>query len=122
MSMDVMQYEQRLLDLERELAARTAREMELGREQTDQGVADSGDASVADEDASADFTDAELNTNVLSEVRDALRRIEGGTFGLCETDGQPIEERRLEASPWVRYCLKHQKLVDASTGHRFPTM
>jgi len=120
--MEQLQYKRRLLDLERELSARTARETRLGREQSDQGVADVGDAGVAEQDASADFTEAELDSTVLTLVRDALRRIEAGTFGACVIDGQPIEAKRLESSPWVPYCLKHQKLLEAAARHRFPTM
>ena len=120
--MKTQQYKQRLLELERNLVARTEREMKLGREQSDQGVADVGDAGVAEEDSSADFNEAERDSAVLQQVRDALQRIEAGTFGLCAVDGQPIEAERLEASPWVRHCLKHQALLEASGGHRFPTM
>ena len=120
--MNQLQYKQRLLDLERDLAARTARETKLGREQSDQGVADVGDAGVAEENASADFNAAELDSTVLSLVRDALLRIDAGTFGLCVIDGQPIEAKRLESSPWVPYCLEHQKLLEPAARHPFPTM
>lgn len=115
-------YKQRLLDLERDLRAKTARETQLGREQSDLGVADAGDAGVAEEDASADFDEAERDSMILQEVQDALRRIEAGTFGLCVVDGQPIEAERLAASPWVSYCLKHQALFEAPERHRFPTL
>ena len=120
--MKTQQYKERLLELERDLVARTEREMKLGREQSDQGVADVGDAGVAEEDSSADFNEAERDSAVLQQVRDALQRIEAGTFGMCAVDGQPIEAERLEASPWVRRCLKHQALLEAPGGHRFPTM
>jgi DnaK suppressor protein len=115
-------FKQRLLELERKLVARTARETKMGREQSDQGVADVGDKGVAEESASADFNEAELDSTLLVQVRDALRRIEDGTFGLCLADGQPIEAKRLEASPWVPYCLKHQNLLEAAARHKFPTM
>jgi DnaK suppressor protein len=120
--MNPLQYKQRLLDLERELVERATRETRRGREQSDPGVADVGDAGVAEEGASADFNEAERDSNVLQQVRDALLRIQEGTFGLCAVDGQPIEVQRLEASPWVRYCVKHQTLLDAPGRHRFPTM
>jgi DnaK suppressor protein len=117
-----LQYKQRLLQLERHLAARTAQEAERGRGQSGPGVADSGDASLAEEDASESFSEAELDSAVLIQVRDALRRIDDGTFGKCGVDGQPIEAKRLEASPWVPYCLKHQKLFEAAAGRRFPSL
>ncbi len=34
---------------------------------------------------------------LLTEVLYALKRIENGTYGICETCGQPIPEKRLEA-------------------------
>jgi len=120
--MNPLHYKQRLLDLERDLVARTEREMQLGREQSDKGVADVGDAGVAEEEVSADFNEAERDSAILQQVRDALRRIEAGNFGLCAVDGQPIEPERLKASPWVTRCLKHQALLEAPGGHRFPTM
>lgn len=120
--MNPSRYKQRLLELERDLLARTARETELGREQSNHDVADIGDAGVAEEDASADFNEAERDSSALRQVQDALRRIEAGNFGMCDVDGQPIEAERLEASPWVRYCLKHQTLLEASERQRFPTL
>lgn len=120
--MSQVQYKQRLLDLERDLVARMARESDLGREQSHQGVGDFGDAGVAEEDASADFNETERDAAVLRQVQDALRRIEGGTFGLCVMDGKPIGAQRLAASPWAPYCLEHQTLLEADAGHRFPTM
>jgi RNA polymerase-binding transcription factor DksA len=32
---------------------------------------------------------------------EALRRIERGTYGICEISGEPIEEKRLQAIPWA---------------------
>jgi DnaK suppressor protein len=122
MRVDTLPYKQRLLQLERHLVTRMAEERGLGREQSGTGVADSGDASVTSEDASEDFSKAELDSTVLSLVRSALGRIDAGTFGLCAVDGEPIGAKRLEASPWVQYCLKHQKLLEAAAGHRFPTL
>ena len=40
----------------------------------------------------------------LAAVRDALRKILEGTYGICERCGKPIEEERLEAIPTCRYC------------------
>lgn len=120
--MELPQYKQKLLDLERDLVARTERDMKLGREQNDESVPDVGDAGRAEEDASADFNEAERDSTILQEVRDALLRIAVGTFGMCAVDGEPIETKRLEASPWVRYCLKHQTQLEAPDRDRFPTM
>jgi len=42
----------------------------------------------------------------LTEVDDALARIENGTFGLCESCHRPISRERLEAVPYARYCIR----------------
>jgi len=39
----------------------------------------------------------------LREVNDAIRRIEKGTYGVCESTGKPIARSRLLATPWRRY-------------------
>jgi len=48
---------------------------------------------------------------LLSEVEAALARIGGGTFGECLNCGQEITVKRLEALPWVRYCITCQELI-----------
>ncbi len=43
----------------------------------------------------------------LTDVRDALAKIEQGTYGTCEVSGEAIEEERLEANPAARTCMAH---------------
>src|SRR5437764_10821030 len=50
--------------------------------------------------------DASLS-QLLASVDDALRRIDQGTFGLCETCHDSVEPERLLADPLVRFCLDH---------------
>jgi phosphoserine phosphatase RsbU/P len=45
--------------------------------------------------------------DVLSEIDEALARVEAGTFGLCEVCHDPIEPDRLAADPLIRLCLDH---------------
>ncbi|HEY7169835.1 MAG TPA: SpoIIE family protein phosphatase [Vicinamibacterales bacterium] len=44
---------------------------------------------------------------LIGEVDEALKRIELGGFGLCETCHDPIETDRLIADPLTRFCLDH---------------
>jgi len=120
--MNLQHYKQRLLDLEKTLSARIGRETEHGRAAFIDSAHDVGDASVADEVASEEFTAAERNTDVLQQVRDALARVEDGTFGTCVVDGGPIEEQRLEAVPWTPYCLKHAERREVAASSRTPTL
>ena len=120
--MDIEQYKQRLLELERQLTTRTNRAADEGRDQLIDYPHDAGDASVATEAASQVFTTAELDSTTLEQVRAALGRIDSGTFGRCVVDGKPIEEKRLEAMPWTPYCLEHQAQMEASGSPPPPTM
>jgi RNA polymerase-binding transcription factor DksA len=43
---------------------------------------------------------------IVTEVRDALTRLENGTFGKCESCGKAIAPARLEAIPYTRYCVQ----------------
>jgi DnaK suppressor protein len=120
--MNVQHYKQRLLDLEKTLSGRASRAVAEGRGAFIDSAHDIGDASVADEVASEQFTEAERDSALLKQIRDALARVDDGTFGTCIVDGGPIEERRLEAVPWTPYCLKHEQLLDTSSPSKKPTM
>jgi DnaK suppressor protein len=41
----------------------------------------------------------------LSEIKEALKKLETGGYGECEGCGQPIAEARLEAMPDARLCI-----------------
>ena len=120
--MNIQHYKQRLLDLEKTLSARIGQEADRGRGEFIDSAHDVGDASVADEVASEEFTEAEHSANVLKQVRDALGRVEDGTYGTCMVDGGPIEEQRLEAVPWTPYCLKHAERIEVAKSSRTPTL
>lgn len=55
---------------------------------------------------------ASSEQDTLFEIEDALRRIEQGTFGVCEMTGEPIEIARLEALPYTRYSVKAQSELE----------
>jgi DnaK suppressor protein len=42
----------------------------------------------------------------LNEVEHALQKYEAGTYGLCDSCGQPIEQGRLEAIPQASLCMR----------------
>jgi len=46
--------------------------------------------------------------HILEEVEAALRRVEKGTYGLCEANGEKIPMARLKFMPYARYCIKCQ--------------
>ncbi len=42
-------------------------------------------------------------------IKLALDKIKKGTYGKCEICGEEIPEKRLEANPSARTCIKHSK-------------
>jgi DnaK suppressor protein len=51
---------------------------------------------------------------LVTTIDAALKRISEGTFGQCLNCEQEINSKRLEAIPWVRYCITCQELIDGS--------
>ena len=75
----------------------------------------SGDVGVDDESADAGTAtfEREKELSIEQNVRDliqkidrALRRIDDGTYGICEVCGKPIEKARIKALPYVDLCIK----------------
>jgi DnaK suppressor protein len=50
--------------------------------------------------------------HLLNLVDEALVRIEAGAYGDCIHCGEPVLEKRLEAVPWARHCLRCQDLQE----------
>jgi DnaK suppressor protein len=50
--------------------------------------------------------------NLLRHVRDALRRISDGSYGVCLHCEEDIKPKRLDAVPWAKYCIRCQEAAD----------
>jgi len=48
----------------------------------------------------------------LYEIDSALKRVEDGTYGICEMTGQPIPLDRLIAIPWARFSVGAEKVIE----------
>jgi phosphoserine phosphatase RsbU/P len=59
------------------------------------------------ESAASSVPDDEQVRRLLREVDAALARMDGGTFGICESCHDTIEADRLIADPLMEYCLDH---------------
>jgi len=49
---------------------------------------------------------------LLELIDEALLRVESGDYGECVNCGEPVQEKRLDAVPWARYCLRCQDLQE----------
>ena len=52
--------------------------------------------------------------DALYEINEAIKRIETGTYGLCEGTGSRIPEERLEAMAFARYSVTYQEKIERS--------
>jgi DnaK suppressor protein len=50
--------------------------------------------------------------NELRKVREAIRRIQEGSFGICQECDEEIHPKRLAAVPWAAFCIQCQEAVD----------
>ena len=70
-------------------------------------------------DAGSDAYDRDFALSLLSqeqdalyEIEEALKRIDAGTYGVCEISGKPIPDARLEAIPFARFTVECQTKIE----------
>jgi DnaK suppressor protein len=51
-------------------------------------------------------------SNLLRNVRAALRRMDDGTYGVCLHCEEDINPKRLNAVPWAPFCIQCQEQYD----------
>ncbi len=51
-------------------------------------------------------------SQLLRNVRAALRRIDDGAYGVCVRCDEDINPKRLNAVPWAPYCITCQEIAD----------
>jgi DnaK suppressor protein len=61
-----------------------------------------------------DITDSEKQN--LDRIEAALRKIEKGAYGRCESCQKTIPRLRLEVMPWARYCIRCQAQNEVPPG------
>ena len=97
------------VELEEQLA--TLEENTFASSQSDM----SGEVAFDDETADAGTAtfererDLSIENNVrdlLAKIDRAIRRMDAGTYGLCDRCGKPIEKARIKALPYVDLCIK----------------
>lgn len=110
--MNTEHFKNRLVDKERELQSNLALLEGEARASGEAEVRDSTDDATASQGASEAFEESAVISQTLEQVRDALLRIENGSYGKCTVCGRQIEPARLEAIPWTPYCLEDQEKQD----------
>lgn len=55
---------------------------------------------------------------LLREINHALAKVQNGSYGICEGNGQPIGKVRLEAQPWARHSIEYVRSKEKRVGGR----
>jgi RNA polymerase-binding transcription factor DksA len=113
------------LEAERERLRGVRRDLRRDPETT-ADLASVGELSDYDQhpgDVGSEVFEHEKNASILEQVEAQLRevdaafeRLEKGTYGICESCGQPIEAARLQERPFTRFCLQDQQRVEREAG------
>jgi DnaK suppressor protein len=117
MAIDIQKMKERLEATRAELRHRIRDLTEAHPEPVDPIEASEGPQDF--EETAVDFQETQqeqaIDVNeraLLTEVEEALKRIENGTYGYCIVCGNPIPEKRLEALPWASRCVKDQEQLE----------
>ena len=56
--------------------------------------------------------------DILQQVNNALERMEHDQYGICQRCGKAINPERLEAFPYVSYCIDCQSYLERERSLR----
>ncbi len=83
-------------------AGKTVSEMTVGTE----SFPDVTDRASQESDRNFELRMRDRERKLVKKIREALERIDDGTFGICEVCGKNISEKRLMARPVTTLCIE----------------
>jgi len=106
------QYKKKLMEKRHSLSKAYLRDKTYGRESDEGGTQDLADKASTSYTKEFLYSLSNSERNILQQVEEAISRLGGGEFGICEECEEPIQKKRLDAVPWARYCLNCQEAAD----------
>jgi DnaK suppressor protein len=67
------------------------------------------------------FHQSDSERSHLHLVQEALTRVHSNEFGLCQSCGEAIDRKRLDAIPWARYCRSCQEQIERENKNNTAT-
>src|SRR5512137_1277881 len=86
-----------------EEAGRTASDM---RQDSNGDFPDPTDRASLEADRNFLLRIKDRERKLITKVKEAMDRVDNGTFGICESCGKPISEKRLMARPVTTLCIE----------------
>src|SRR5579862_5228167 len=106
-------YKKKLQARREELLKSIARTEEEGRTADDDPTVDLADKAANSYTKEFLFGMTNTDRSLLALIDEALIRIRNGAYGTCVERGEELQQKRLEAVPWARYCVscaeKHEQ-------------
>ncbi len=68
-------------------------------------IPDPNDRATVESDRSFELRIRGRERKLMDKIDEALARIEDGTYGICDSCGENIALKRLEARPVAKYCI-----------------
>src|SRR6266403_791456 len=106
-------YKKKLVNRREELLKSIARTEEEGRTADDDPTVDLADKAANSYTKEFLFGQTNTDRSLLQLIDEALVRVRNGTYGICIECEEELQQKRLEAVPWARYCVscaeKHEQ-------------
>ena len=74
---------------------------------------DPTDRDMASGDRNTTISIMQIRYNDIKAAKEALKRVDLGTFGYCVECKGEISKKRIELTPWVALCMDCQKTTDS---------
>lgn len=110
-----------LLDVKLEELLADVEKTVSGMNRTDEEhFPDPGDRASLETERNFTLRVKDRERKLVAKVKEALQRVEDGTYGICEHCGEDISEKRLEARPVTTSCIEcktEEEELEKQAGH-----
>ena len=111
----------KLIEMRRQVQREISKDLKRGREGAKDEGMDTYDLASEERDREISFILTDREREKVQAIQEALERVDGGTYGMCESCESEIAEARLAALPFTRLCVNCQaeREKEAKASRRF---
>jgi DnaK suppressor protein len=107
-------YRKHLLSMRDDLLRTVQRKKE--KDMPEQEVGDEADAALSSMERELVFELSDNERTMIDAIDAAVRKLDQGSFGQCESCGKRIAQPRLKAMPYARYCVHCQTRFESPSS------
>lgn len=68
-------------------------------------IPDPNDRATVESDRNFELRIRDRERKLMNKIEEAIGRLDEGTYGVCDSCGEDIAEKRLEARPVAKFCI-----------------